>query len=125
MDNNFKEQLKKLEESHLNLEVRRSSEELDKILADEFFEFGSSGKIINKNDCINAGVTLDELKLYDFEIHPLARDVVLTTYYIHNKTKKRNSLRSSIWKFQKGRWKLFFHQGTVTNRQVSETEEFN
>ncbi len=41
MNNNLMEQMKELEKSHLNLEVRKSSEELDNILADDFFEIGS------------------------------------------------------------------------------------
>ncbi|WP_416150077.1 DUF4440 domain-containing protein [Salipaludibacillus sp. HK11] len=120
MDINIKEVLKKLEESHLNTEVRGSPEELDKILADEFFEIGSSGRKINKLDCIESGLSLDILYIYDFKIHPLAPDVILTTYYINNKTKKRNTLRSSVWKFLDGRWQLYFHQGTVTNISVEE-----
>ncbi|WP_085507092.1 nuclear transport factor 2 family protein [Thalassobacillus devorans] len=123
MGKNLKEQIKKLEESHLNLDVRKSSEELDKILTDDFFEIGSSGRMVYKEECITSGVDLDELELYDFELHPLGPDIVLTTYFIHNKTKNRNTLRSSIWKHQEGRWRLYFHQGTVTNRPIPGPEK--
>ncbi|SDZ78594.1 hypothetical protein SAMN05421743_101194 [Thalassobacillus cyri] len=118
MNKNLKEQIKELEKSHLNLEVRKSSEELDKILADDFFEIGSSGRMIFKEECITSGVDLDEMELFEFELHPLGPDVVLTTYFIHNKTKKRNTLRSSIWKQRDGRWQLYFHQGTVTKSLI-------
>ncbi|WP_211274950.1 DUF4440 domain-containing protein [Bacillus marinisedimentorum] len=123
MNIDLREQLKALEESHLTLENRRSPEALGKILADDFFEIGSSGRMIYKAECINDGVSLDELELYDFEIHSLAPAAVLTTYYIHNKTKKRNTLRSSIWKFRDGRWQLYFHQGTPTDKDVSDVED--
>ncbi|MFG6115707.1 DUF4440 domain-containing protein [Halobacillus sp. MO56] len=115
---NLKEQIKELEKSHLNLEVRKSSAELDKILADDFFEIGSSGRMIYKEECITSGVDLDELELFDFELHQLGPDVVLTTYFIHNKTKNRNTLRSSIWKQREERWELYFHQGTITHRSI-------
>src|SRR5690606_13884000 len=120
LDPNLIETIKKLEESHLNLEVRSPTEEIDKILADDFLEIGSSGYKSYIKDCISSGLSLDELSLYDFEARSLAPDVVLTTYFINNKTKNRNSLRSSIWKLIDGRWQLYFHQGTVTDLQVSD-----
>lgn len=119
--NALKEHLKELEESHLKPDVRTSPQQLDKILADDFFEFGSSGYIIVKQDCIGeGGVEPFEMSLHHFDIHPLAPDVVLTTYYIKDQTRNRNTLRSSIWKWIDGRWQMFFHQGTITNLEFSE-----
>lgn len=120
MDSNLKGHLKELEESHINLEVRKSSDELGKILADDFFEIGSSGHIFYRQECIEGGVVLTEMTLHNFEIYPLAPDVVLSTYFINDKTRNRNTLRSSIWKLIDGRWQLYFHQGTITNLQLSE-----
>jgi hypothetical protein len=120
MDNNLKEHLRELEESHIRLEVRRSSEELGKILADDFFEIGSSGYIYNRQDCLEGGVVLTEMTLHNYEIYPLASDVVLSTYFIIDKTRNRNTLRSSIWKLIEGKWRLYFHQGTITNQKLSE-----
>lgn len=54
-ETNLEAQLKALEKSHLKPEIRRSSEELDRLLADDFFEFGSSGKVIYKKDCVGEG----------------------------------------------------------------------
>ncbi|MGB8000456.1 MAG: DUF4440 domain-containing protein [Anaerobacillus sp.] len=119
MDIHNRKIIEDLEKSHLSLEVRKFPEKLDEILADDFLEIGSSGDIFNKKDCIN-GVSLDELFLYDFELHPLAPQVVLTTYYLTNKSKNRNTRRSSIWKYIDKRWQLYFHQGTVTNDKVSD-----
>ncbi|GEN46708.1 hypothetical protein [Alkalibacillus haloalkaliphilus] len=46
--NNLKSHLQQLEESHINLEVRKSNEQLDHILADDFLEISSSGKMYGK-----------------------------------------------------------------------------
>ena len=120
MDTSLKEHLKRLEESHTGLEVRQSIEKLDEILADDFFEIGSSGSMCNKQECLETGVVLTEMSLYNYEIYPLATDVVLSTYFIVDKTRNRNTFRSSIWKFLDGRWQLYFHQGTITPLQLSE-----
>jgi len=116
----LKEELKALEEKHINLEVRSSPAELDQILADEFWEIGSSGRVYGKKECLEAGVVLTEMTLHNFEIQPLAEDVVLSTYFIEDKTRNRNTLRSSIWKFIDGRWQFYFHQATITDLQVSD-----
>lgn len=116
----LKEHLRELEESHINLDVRKSREKLDRLLADDFFEIGSSGYMFNKKDCLKDGVVLTEMSLHNYEIYPLAEDVILSTYYIVDKTRNRNTLRSSIWKFIEGRWQLFFHQGTITSLQLKE-----
>lgn len=120
MNHKLKQHLKELEEMHTNSEIRKSREELDKILADDFFEIGSSGYMFDKKECLESGVVLTEMSLHNYEIYPLAPDVVLSTYFIVDETRKRNTLRSSIWKFIDGRWQLYFHQGTITPMQLSE-----
>lgn len=120
---NLKEQLLQLEESHTRMEVRQSREKLDEILADEFFEIGSSGFMYDKVECLETGVVLTEMTLHNYEIYPLADGVVLATYFIIDKTRNRNTLRSSIWKFIEGRWQLYFHQGTITPLQLSDVLE--
>ncbi len=111
----LREHLKELEEKLLKPEIRTSPDELNKLLADDFFEYGSSGTIFYKNDCIGeGGVGLLKMTLHNFEIYSLAPDVTLTTYQVVDETRKRNTLRSSIWKFRSGRWQMFFHQGTIT-----------
>lgn len=111
----LKDELQKLEESHLFLETRSSPEKLARILADDFWEIGSSGKTFDKTYCLEHGVVLSDMTLHHYEIEPLASDVVLATYYIEDTTRKRNTLRSSIWKKTDGRWQLSFHQGTITD----------
>ena len=120
MAETLKEQLQKLEESHIGLEVRTSMEKLDEILADEFFEIGSSGFMYDKQECLETGVVLTDMTLHNYEIYPLAEDVVLSTYFIVDTTRNRNTLRSSIWKLIDGRWQLYFHQGTITPLQLQD-----
>lgn len=120
MAETLKEHLQKLEESHIGLEVRTSMEKLDEILADEFFEIGSSGFMYDKQECLETGVVLTDMTLHNYEIYPLAEDVVLSTYFIVDTTRNRNTLRSSIWKLIDGRWQLYFHQGTITPLQLQD-----
>lgn len=115
-DNNLKDHIKQLEEKLLNPEVRSSRVELKKLLADDFFEFGSSGRILYKNeDIADDGIGIVRMNLSNFEIHPLSDDIVLATYRIFNENTNQHSLRSSIWKLNDGLWKMVFHQGTKTH----------
>ncbi|MEH6942217.1 DUF4440 domain-containing protein [Bacillus sp. JJ722] len=111
----LKQQLLHLEEKLLKPEIRTSKDELANILADDFFEFGSSGKVLYKDESIDeVSLSIVQMKLSDFEIHPLSEEIVLSTYRIYNEINQQHSLRSSIWKFIDGRWKMCFHQGTKT-----------
>lgn len=103
----------KLRKKLLEPEIRNSKNELCKLLAESFFEFGSSGKVLYKDENINA-IQLGEVQmsLSDFEIHPLSEEFVLTTYKIYNELNQQSSLLSSIWKLVDGHWKMHFHQGT-------------
>ncbi|WP_455662182.1 nuclear transport factor 2 family protein [Pradoshia sp.] len=118
MENDLRNHIRDLEESHLKPEVRISKADMDKILADGFTEIGSSGRMIDKADCMSRELSQDDVSMRQFEMQILAPDVVLTTYYLKNRTLNRNTLRSSIWKRIDGRWQLYFHQGTVTSLEI-------
>lgn len=107
-----KEHIRVLEESLLEPNVRMSPEAVDSLLAMTFFEFGSSGRVLSRADCVG-GLGTDQMSLYDFDIQVLAKDLVLATYKVKNETLNRHTLRSSIWKQFDGRWKMVFHQGTI------------
>ncbi|TXC76271.1 DUF4440 domain-containing protein [Metabacillus litoralis] len=110
---NLKEHLQQLEESLLKPEIRSSQQELKKLLAEKFFEFGSSGKVLYKNEDIGVeGIGIVNMEISDFEIHPLSDEIVLATYCVFNVDNKQYSLRSSIWKLINERWQMVFHQGT-------------
>lgn len=111
--NAMAKQICELEEKLLNTEVRTSPDELSRLLADDFFEFGSSGKVWHKRDLMGEeGAGEVRMTLSGFELHPLSGEAVLATYRIMNEETGGETLRSSIWKFRDGRWQMFFHQGT-------------
>ena len=101
-----------LELSLLEPCTRHSQTELKKLIADDFMEFGSSGRIYNKLDLLKTlpSEGIREFIMTDFTIKELSQCVILATY----KTIEYGaiSLRSSIWKKNRDEWQMIFHQGT-------------
>ena len=119
-ENNTTEQLlRQLEERLLQPAVRHSAESLDNLLADDFIEFGSSGRIYNKQQVIESlqQESPTRRELTDFKTLVLAEDVVFVTYRVveqgDSDTQPIHSLRNSIWKWVDGRWQIAFHKGTL------------
>jgi hypothetical protein len=116
---NIANQLKQLEEQLLDPAVRRDPEQVALLLADDFIEFGSSGRVFNKSaileDLQNEPPRMASL-LSDFSTREIAPTAILTTW----KATRRNltgetiaqSWRSSLWILLDGRWQITFHQGT-------------
>lgn len=119
----LEEELKKLENHHLQLSTRESTAKLNRLLAEDFWEIGSSGIPYDKAFCLDQGVVLTEMTLHHYEIQPLSEDTALATYYVEDTTRHRNTLRSSIWKKLDERWQLYFHQGTITDLHKDEYKE--
>ena len=119
--NNLKEitsTIRLLEEKLVESGVRHSVDELDKLLADDFTEFGRSGNVYDKRVVIGR-IQKEEtarMTLSDFKIVGLAPNVILAKYRA-TKTEtggqKSYSLRSSIWRKTGDKWRMFFHQGTT------------
>jgi hypothetical protein len=108
-------QIRELEERLLAPEVRASAEELALLLADDFLEFGSSGRTFDKQQVVEALPLEPEARfsIRDFHVRSLAPGVVLATYRAARlKNRTAYSLRSSIWKLADDRWRMTFHQGT-------------
>lgn len=115
--NGLEKEIYELECSHISPDVRTSSVKLGEVLDDEFYEFGSSGGMIQRSEYEgDHPLAPDHMELHNFKMHPLGDEAVLTTYRIENKTTGRNTNRSSVWKKRPNGWKLFFHQGTVAER---------
>ena len=114
----LQEVLRALEERLLQADARQSATELDALLADDFLEFGSSGRIYNKQQVIAAlqPESPTTISITDFYTKVLAPNVVLVTYQAmrsgSTETVAVRSLRSSLWRFMDGRWQIVFHQGT-------------
>ncbi|MEN8078081.1 DUF4440 domain-containing protein [Clostridioides difficile] len=114
----------KYEYELLKSEVRKSSERISELLADNFIEFTSSGNVAfyqigevfqNKDD--NTELNWE---IKNFNIRELSNECILAMYKVikHDEIdeSKKYSLRSSIWKCFDGKWKMVFHQGTLTSK---------
>lgn len=105
----------------LQPEIRHSADEIKKLLAEEFIEFGSSGRIYDLQAIIDELEQETDLKIAmtDFKTTPLSQNIVLATYraVCHDEPDGPaiHSLRSSIWKLTGDTWQMVFHQGTPTS----------
>jgi len=117
-DANLEQELNDLEESHLRFDVRSSAESMGALLADEFIEFGSSGRILDRTSVLASisGNAACQFRIDAFAVRALAPGAVLTTYRLSawsdSESQARVTLRSSVWVHRTGRWLLVFHQGT-------------
>jgi hypothetical protein len=112
------EMLRQLEESLLQPQVRGDVAALNRLLADDFVEFGASGQKYNKADIIAAlpHEPPIERTTSDYAVRELGPGVALVTYHVVRHTPAEpsmHSLRSSIWVHRDGRWQMIFHQGTL------------
>jgi len=109
-----------LEQSLLSPSVRRDRDRVAALLADDFLEFGTTGKIwtrdqalesLGKEEPASATPTVEDLKCTF-----ISETVVLVTYTTQRTNtvtgKSAVTLRSSLWSMRMGFWQLRFHQGT-------------
>ncbi len=109
------DQILQFEEKLLINEIRKDIQSLSSLIADDFFEFGSSGKIWTKQDVLDQlpkENLQNNLKIIDFTIIYQSQDFICVSYKLL-KNDKLNSLRSSSWQKFVGKWMMVFHQGTV------------
>ena len=114
-DQDIKE-IEKLEESLWKSETRFDSEYMDQLLHADFFEFGRSGRIYQRQDTLDV-VSAEEIKiqlpLKNFSVHTVDDNSVLVTYIsevMYEELEVGN--RTSLWVKTEEGWKLRFHQGT-------------
>lgn len=115
-------QLRKLEQSLLDLTVRRDGDRLRQLLAEDFLEFGSSGRVWTRKsiiDLLAAETNFLPPEIEEFQCSIIGEKVALVTYRtvrVDARTGERlASLRSSIWVRRDGEWRMRFHQGTRTS----------
>jgi len=106
-----------LERRLMRPKVRRSAAELKQLLAEDFVEFGSSGRRCDR-DGIIASLAREETaerSIEDFSAREIAQEAVLVTYVAVRRVRGEtaHSLRSSIWRKTADRWQMIFHQGTM------------
>jgi hypothetical protein len=96
---------------------RPTLEELGRLIADDFVEFGVSGKRWTKSsliDAIQAWPQVDR-EVHEFSAKDLAEAIVLVTYTSTRKgdaSDQAISRRSSIWRRKGTSWEIVFHHGT-------------
>lgn len=90
------------------------SRTLPDLIADDFFEFGASGRTWTATQVRGALVSepARDVPMEDFAVARIAASVALVTYRSRD---PRHAKRSSIWVRRKGRWVMCFHQGTLTD----------
>lgn len=104
-----------LEISLLDPQVRKNIKELDRLIANNFYEIGASGKVYDKNNVL-ARLPLeqnDEIlgEVIDFDIDNITEYLIRANYILEEKT--RRTRRTSIWQRQNDNYQMIFHQGTV------------
>ena len=112
------EELVELEWALWRAETRFDRPFMEQVLADDFVEFGRSGRVYARPDTLAVHGETIEANLIDIEVHLLAEDVALVTYLSevhHEQVDLAN--RALAWVRRDGRWRLRFHQGTPTERR--------
>lgn len=111
--------LKSLEEQLLQPATRRSPEAVAAMLADDFREFGASGRIYTKSEVLAqlAAEPPSAFTLTDFGCQFLSPAMAHVTYCsarvaAYDASAPVCALRSSLWVLREGRWQMLFHQGT-------------
>ena len=109
----LQDHLHSLEERLLHPDRETDRRTLTGLLAEDFKEFCTSGRIFNLQQLTNALITSSPrpATMSHFYVTPLAKDVALATYHITTATS--TSHHSSIWVQRNNHWQLLFHQGTI------------
>ena len=107
-----------LEKELLIDEIRMSREKLNELLHDDFMEITQSGTIYKKLDALkglSTSKTVD-IEAFNFSVKVLTEGLVRVLFETKATDIKKNivkeALRSSLWKFEGGKWQIIFHQGT-------------
>ncbi|MCH7669522.1 MAG: DUF4440 domain-containing protein [Acidobacteria bacterium] len=94
---------------------------MQRLLADDFTEFGASGRVWTKQETIAHLVASTETSqatrtVSNFETNELADGLILVTYRCRHSSPDFDTdsytVRSSIWRSKGETWQMVFHQGT-------------
>jgi hypothetical protein len=109
----LQEHLHTLEERLLHPDREADRNDLSSLLAPDFKEFCTSGRIFNLNQLRHALLTSAPraATMSHFYVLPLSEGVALATYHIT--TTNSTSHHSSIWVERNKQWQMLFHQGTI------------
>ena len=108
--------LARLEESLWREETRFDARLMSEVIAPDFFEFGRSGRVYQRQDtlAIRRGPIDAVLPLPEFRARLLDRNTAQVTYWsaVTYGGVVEHARRSSIWSRTSSGWVLRFHQGT-------------
>jgi glyoxylase I family protein len=90
------------------------------VLADEFCEIGSSGRMFSKLEILESirQVKILHCSFEQVRVLPIDDEHAIVTYVSNTKRRYQGeeatarTYRSSTWKKAAGEWRLIFHQGT-------------
>ena len=112
-----KQELEMLEESLWRAETRFDTKLMDQTFSTDFFEFGRSGRVYGRQECLDVeSQPIDaRLPLKDLRIRLIWPNVAQVTYVSSVTYDGIEELanRSSIWTRAERGWQLRFHQGTA------------
>lgn len=109
------EELVELEWALWRAETRFDREFMERVLAEDFTEFGRSGRVYARADTLAVTGETIEANLRDIQVQLIAADVALVTYVSEVRHEGLDlANRASVWVRRDGRWQLRFHQGTPT-----------
>ncbi|MDI3403837.1 nuclear transport factor 2 family protein [Streptomyces cavernicola] len=102
----------------LDPEVRASSSRVLELLDPEFTEIGASGRWWNMDSVLSVtgdgSVTPESpVKVSEMTGVVLAPGLVHLTFFTDHKG--RRARRSSLWRLTETGWRMYFHQGTLTD----------
>jgi hypothetical protein len=118
MNSKRDDMLFELEQRLAQVGRKLSAEEASSLIAEDFVEFGASGKVWSKAEIIAAMSQWAPIEriVENFSARELSASVCLVTYKVVGVTQDRQAspflLRSSIWRYTGERWQIVFHQGT-------------
>ncbi len=118
MNPELTDELRMLEESHLQTTIRMDRDQLALILHESFTEIGASGQFHSRQDVLDHLPDEDPTlrTLEDFVAQMLSDNLALTTYTVArtdlSDEQVHRSRRSSVWIRERDAWRLRFHQGT-------------
>jgi hypothetical protein len=112
-----------LERMLLDPAVRSDPARVSALLADDFVEFGASGRVWSRDEILvelaAEGAAWTPPAVENFALRLISENAALVTYRTMRPDAAPGSstvsLRSSLWIKESGSWKISFHQGTRTS----------
>jgi hypothetical protein len=111
----LQQHLHSLEERLLHPDREANRASLTKLLAPDFREFCTSGRIFNLHQLTESLLNSAprNATMSHFYVTQLSPNAALATYHIT--TASSSSHHSSLWILRDDRWQLIFHQGTTAS----------